>query len=204
VLDLLKFYLLFDPMLSSGNILLTMDAEGPPMGNFERFYEQPSEYASFESDHPTKPKERIVRLPGATSTADMRRNDAVLDLVYQAAEMIQGIENHATEAEKTSYQQLQLKQRRIEELEKELRTAQLLISEARTKLKESDAAARDERSRFEAAEERMCELEMRARTAEAQVKENSSALARVEEAIRTQLLVNRLPSKQNGAVALTR
>jgi chromosome segregation ATPase len=171
------------------------------VGNFDRYYDQPSEYASFESDHLTKPKERIVRLPGAIPTADMRGNDAVLDLVYQAAEMIQGIENHATEAEKTSYQQLQLKQRRIEELEKELRTAQLLISEARTKLKESDAAARDERSRFEAAEKRMCELEMRARVAEAQAKENADAVARIEEAIRTQLLEKRLPPNKRALSA---
>jgi hypothetical protein len=165
------------------------------MGNFDRFYDQLSEHASFESDQ-TRPKERVVRLPSATPTADMRGNDAVLDLVYQAAEMIQGIENHATEAEKTSYQQLHLKQRRIEELETELRTAQLLVADARTKLKESDAASRDGRSRLEAAERRMCELEMRARVAEAQAKENADAVALIEEAIRTQLLQKRLPPKK--------
>jgi len=174
------------------------------MGNLDRFYDRRSEYVSFESDDPIGPKERVVRLSGPHPTADTRGgNVAGLDLVCQAAELIKGIENQATEAEKTSYQQLQLKQRRIEELETELRTAQLLINEARTKLKEADElargereAARAERERLEAAERRMCELEMRARTAEAQAKENANAVARIEEAIRTQLLAKRLPSNK--------
>jgi hypothetical protein len=128
-------------------------------------------------------------------------NGAVLDLVFQAAELIKGIENQATEAEKTSYQQLQLKQRRIEELETELRTAQVLISEARTKVKEVDEVARAERARLETAERRMCELEMRARTAEAQAKENATAVFRIEEAIRTQLLAKRLPPNKRALSA---
>jgi hypothetical protein len=77
-----------------------------------------------------------------------------------------------------------------------LRTAQLLVSEARTKLKEADEVARAERARIEAAERRMCKLEMRARTAEAHAKENATALARIEEAIRTQLLAKRLPANK--------
>jgi hypothetical protein len=197
-------------MLSPGNILLTMDAEGPPMGNFDRFYEQPSEYASFESEQirrndeseQIRPNERVVRLPGATPTADMRGgNGAVLELVYQAAEVLSLIENQAIEAEKTSHQQLQFKQRRIEELENELRAAQLLISQTRTKLKESEEVARAERGRLEASEKKMCQLEMRARTAEAQAKENADAVARIEEAIRTQLLEKRLPPNKRALSA---
>jgi chromosome segregation ATPase len=166
------------------------------MGNFDRFYDQPREYVSFESA-PIRPKERVMRLPGATPTADMRGGDgAVLDLVYQAAEVIKGIEDRATEIEKTSYQQLQLKERRIEELEAELRTAQALINETRIKLKESDEVARADRARLEAAEKRLSEFEMRAKTAEAQARENAHAVFRIEEAIRTQLLAKRLPSNK--------
>jgi hypothetical protein len=81
-------------------------------------------------------------------------------------------------------------------LEADKRTAELWISDARTKLKESDEAARVERVRLEAAERKMCELEMRARTAEGQAKENANAVARIEEAIRTQLLAKRLPANK--------
>jgi hypothetical protein len=171
------------------------------MGNLDRLYDEPSEYASFEPQ-PIRPNERVVRHPNATPTPDVKAgNGAVLDLVFQAAELIKGIENQATEAEKASYQQLQLKQRRIEELETELRTAQVLISEARTKVKEVDEVARVERARLETAERRMCELEMRARTAEAQAKENATAVFRIEEAIRTQLLAKRLPPNKRALSA---
>ena len=171
------------------------------MGSFDRFYDQPREYVSFESapirpneSAPIRPKERVMRLPGATPTADMRRGDgAGLDLVYQAARVIEGLEDRATEIEKTSYQQLQLKERRIEELETELRTAQTLINETRIKLNELDEVARADRARLEAAEKRLSEFETRAKTAEAQARENASALFRIEEAIRTQLLEKRLP-----------
>jgi hypothetical protein len=50
-----------------------------------------------------------------------------------------------------------------------------------------------ERSRLEAAERKMCQIEMRARTAEAQAKENANTAARIEEAIRVQILEKRLP-----------
>jgi hypothetical protein len=78
---------------------------------------------------------------------------------------------------------LELAQKRIEELEAKQQSAQHCIAEARTKLKESEETSRADRSRLEAAEKKMCELEMRARTAEGQAKDNSNTLARIEEAI---------------------
>jgi chromosome segregation ATPase len=163
------------------------------MGSFDRFYDQPREYVAFESA-PLRPKERVMRLPGVSPTADIRRGDgAALDLVDQTAKVIEALEDRATEIEKTSYQQLQLKGRRIEELETELRTAQTLINETRIKLKESDEVARADRARLEAAEKRLSEFETRAKTAEAQARENASALFRIEEAIRAQLLAKRPP-----------
>ena len=163
------------------------------MGTFDRYHDQPGEQTSFKSDL-IGSKEGVLQF--ASPTADARRYAAGLELVYQAAEVIKGIENQATEAEKVSYQKLQIAQRRIEELEADKRTAELWISDARTKLKELDEAARVERVRLEAAERKMCELEMRARTAEGQAKENANAVARIEEAIRTQLLAKRLPANK--------
>jgi TolA-binding protein len=171
------------------------------MGSFDRFYDQPREYVAFESA-PLRPKERVMRLPGESPTVDMRKGDgAGLDLVYQAAKVIEGLEDRATEIEKTSYQQLQLKERRIEELETELRTAQTLINETRIKLKESDEVARADRARLEAAEKRLSEFETRAKTAEAQARENATALFRIEEAIRAQLLAKRLPPNKRALSA---
>jgi hypothetical protein len=163
------------------------------MGSFDRFYDQRREYVAFESA-PLRPKERVMQLPGESPTVDMRKGDgAGLDLVYQAAKVIEALEDRVTEIEKISHQQLQLKEGRIEELETELRTAQSLINETRIKLKESDEVARADRALLEAAEKRLSDFEMRAKTSEAQARENANALFRIEEAIRAQLLAKRLP-----------
>jgi hypothetical protein len=162
------------------------------MGSLDRFYNQPSEQIPFRSN-PIGPKDGIMCFPVASPTADSRGYGTVLDLVCQAAEVIKGIENQAAETETISSEKLQLLQKRIEDLEAEKRIAELCIREARAKIKQSDEVAKVERARLETAERKMCELEMRARTAEAQAKENSNAVARIEEAIRTQLLAKRLP-----------
>ena len=166
------------------------------MGSLDRIYEKRNEYVSFKSG-PTETKERGVRLLSSTPSANMRRgNSAALELVYQVAEIIEGVENQAAKIEKTSYQQLQFKQKRIEELETELRTAQLLINETRAKLKELEEVARAGEARLEAAENKMSELETRANAAEAQAKEKANAVFRIEEAIRTQILAKRLPANK--------
>jgi hypothetical protein len=82
------------------------------MGTFDRYHDQPGEQTSFKSDL-IGSKEGVLQF--ASPTADARRYAAGLE-VYQAAEVIKGIENQATEAEKVSYQKLQIAQRRIEEL----------------------------------------------------------------------------------------
>jgi hypothetical protein len=199
------------------------------MGNLDRYYDLPTERPfradpgersfkadpderSFEADQGERPfkadqgesSERVFRFPGTTPSATSSRGCvAALDLVSQAAEVIKGIENHASESEKhvrsiadKALQRLQLAESRIEELETELQSAQACIREARVKIKESTESANIERSRLEAAERKMCQIEMRARTAEAQAKENANTVARIEEAIRVQILEKRLPSNK--------
>jgi DNA repair ATPase RecN len=91
---------------------------------------------------------------------------------------------------------LELAEKRIEDLEAELQSAQHFIGEARARLNEYEETSRFDQSRLEAAEKRMCELEMRARTAEGQAKDNSNTLVRIEEAIRTQILSKRLSTNK--------
>jgi hypothetical protein len=163
------------------------------MGALDRFHDQLDKQTSFKPDS-IGSEDGVLQF--AIPTADARRYAAGLDLVYQAAEVIKAIENQATEAERLSHQKLQVAQKRIEESDPDKRTAELWISDARTKLKELDETAKVERARLEAAERKMCDLEMRAKTAEAQAKENVNAVARIEEAIRTQLLAKRLPANK--------
>ena len=75
------------------------------------------------------------------------------------------------------------------------------FDETRIKLKDPDEVARADRARLEAAEKRLSEFEMRAKTAEAQARENANALFRIEEAIRGQLLAKQLPPNKLTASA---
>jgi hypothetical protein len=86
-------------------------------------------------------------------------------------------------------------------LEKELQSAQACISEARIKIKESEEATKVEKARLEAAEAKMYQIEMRARTAEAQATENANAVTRIEEAIRTEILAKRIPINRRTSAA---
>ena len=174
----------------------------------ERSFKADPDERSFKADQSGRPfkadqgksSERVFNFPGSTPSATSKGRVAALDLVSQAVEVIKGIENHANESEKhvrsiadKAIQRLQLAESRIEELETELQSAQACIREARVKIKESVESANFERSRLEAAERKMCQIEMRARTAEAQAKENANMVARIEEAIRVQILEKRLP-----------
>jgi chromosome segregation ATPase len=140
--------------------------------------------------------EEVLRFRNSIAVGVTRDGCTAIDLVSQAAEVIKNIEDRASAQQELLCQKLELAQKRIEELEADLRSAQRCISEARTKLKESEETSRIDRSRLEVAEKKMCELEMRARTAETHAKDNSTTLARIEEAIRTQILAKRLPANK--------
>ena len=165
------------------------------MGSLDRYYSQFDDEDTRMGEHSEGERNEGV-LPfrtGSSAAAPTKGSSAALSLVYQAAEVIKDLESQASNAERTSHQRLQIAQKRIEELETELKSAQVCINEARVKLKESNELARAEKSRLDDAEKRMCELEMRARTAEAQARENANSVTRIEEAIRTQILSRRLP-----------
>jgi len=188
------------------NAFLTL--RGSPMSNLDRFYDSPSE-RPLKAD-PIEPSEGVLHFPSTPPSAATRVYGDALDLVYQAAEVIKGIENQATVAEKrardvaeNAIQKLQLAENRIQELESELESARACINEARVKIREADETAKVDRSRLEAADRKLCQLEMRARTAEAQAKENANAVLRIEEAIRNQILANR-PSFNKPTSAASR
>jgi chromosome segregation ATPase len=155
------------------------------MSDLDRSYAFQSE-CPLEAD-PIEPSEGVLRFLRTPPSAATRVCGDALGLVYQAAEIIKGIENQANEAEK----QARDAENRVQELETELELARTFIKETRVKLKEADEAAKVERSRLEAADRKLCQLEMRARTAEAQARENANAVLRIQEAIRSQLVANR-------------
>jgi DNA repair ATPase RecN len=176
------------------------------MGNLDRFWDHQSEHL-FKGG-PTEPSEGIVPFPSTAPSVVPRASEAALDLVHQAVEVIKGIENHANEAQirarsiaERAIQKLRLTEERVEQLETELQAAQACINDALAKVRDSDETLKVERMRLEAAEKKLCQIEMRARTAETQAKENASAVFRIEEAIRNQILTKRLPLSRPPSAA---
>ncbi|MGO8909070.1 MAG: hypothetical protein ACLQDM_07060 [Bradyrhizobium sp.] len=117
---------------------------------------------------------------------------AALNLVYEAAEIFRGMEDHARETEaraqslcKSALDRLRLAEMRTEAAERERRE---LITEAECKLQDASRALKQAQSRIEAAEDRLTAVEFRAQVAEAEAREAKQTLALVEEAIRKRLL----------------
>jgi hypothetical protein len=115
-----------------------------------------------------------------------------LNLVYQAADVFRGMEDHARETEaraqslcKSAVERIRFAEMRTEAAERAQRET---IIEAECKLQDASRALSQAQSRIQAAEDRLTAVEFRAQAAEAEAREARQALALVEEAIRRRLL----------------
>src|ERR1700687_803573 len=115
-----------------------------------------------------------------------------LNLVYQAAEIFSGMEDHARETEaraqslcKSASERLKLAEKRTEAAERERRQT---IIEVDCKLQDASRALKQAQLRLSASEDRLTALEFRAQAAELEAREAKQTLALVEEAIRRRLL----------------
>jgi hypothetical protein len=115
-----------------------------------------------------------------------------LNLVYQAADVFRGMEDHARETEaraqslcKSAVERIRFAEMRTEAAERAQRET---IIEAECKLQDASRALSQAQSRIQAAEDRLTAVEFRAQAAEAEAREAKQALALVEEAIRRRLL----------------
>jgi DNA repair ATPase RecN len=137
-------------------------------------------------------------VPVARRLATSGDGGKALDLVYHAAEVLRGIEERASETERRAkniaekaIERLEFAEKRIAELETEKAATEASVTEACAKIHQTEDALSLERSRLQAAEDRMAQIELRAKGAEKRAQESETALIRIEEAIRTQLLEGR-------------
>ena len=121
------------------------------------------------------------------------RGTTALDLVYQAADVFRGIEQQARETEaraqslcNTAIEKVRRAEMRAEAAEHAHRT---LVIDAEDKLRHASRALEEAQWHLEAKEDQLTAAEFRAQAAEAEAREAKQALALVEEAIRTRLLL---------------
>ena len=107
------------------------------------------------------------------------RGTTALNLVYQAAEVFSGMEDHARETEararslcKGAAERLKHAEKRIEAAERARRE---LIIETDGKLRDASRALKQAQARIEAAEDRLTAVEFRAQAAEAEARESAGA-----------------------------
>jgi chromosome segregation ATPase len=115
-----------------------------------------------------------------------------LDLVYQAAEVFSGMEEHARETEARAQKLCESAAERIKVADKRTEAAEQawreVVNNAEWKLQAASKALNLAQARIEAAEDKVTALEFRAQAAEAQLRESKQALLLVEEAIQKRLL----------------
>lgn len=138
---------------------------------------------------PSRERENVLRFP-RSDEEDF--GGSALDLVDQAAELFDNIENHAREREAQAHalcKSLAEKLLQAERHKEAAERAQLeTITELNRRLQEATRAWKHAEKRIESAEDYATAAEFRAQAAENQLLKANRELAAVEEAIRTRLL----------------
>ena len=150
------------------------------------------------------PTGKVVQFLNAHPYSATHEGGAALDLVYQAAEMIKGIEDRAAALEvrakdlvTEAAERMQLAERRILTVEAERHAAEARMNQAAVRVREVEQALERAGSRIAAAEDLLSTAEMRAQTAETRASQAEQTLARIEDAIRTRLLGQRRGVRQS-------
>ncbi|HZR87714.1 MAG TPA: hypothetical protein VFB02_12960 [Bradyrhizobium sp.] len=135
---------------------------------------------------------RDDKLLRVSPASEPDKGATALDLVYQAADVFRGMEEHAreTEARAQSMCTNALERLRLAELRAEAaeRAQREFITTAEHKLQDACKALQQAQSCIEAQKDQLTAAELRAEVAEAEARQAKEALALVEEAIRKRLL----------------
>src|ERR1035441_6644816 len=133
---------------------------------------------------------------------------AVLNLIYQAADLIRDVDDYAAERHarailaKQAIEKVEIAEARVRSAESGRLAAEAETKEFSDRLQEVEKVLEQTTSRVAATEAQLSAAEQRARTDEMQADEADDALKRIEEAIRTQILEKRFcDSSRRAATA---
>ncbi len=131
-----------------------------------------------------------------------------MDLVGQAAQVLQSIEDHAAETTaraqnlvRHAAEKIQLSEQRISELQAAQNAAEAALQEANARADEAERTSRAAETQIAELEARVAAAEQRARNAETRMMQAEQSLVRIEDAIRTQLLNGRQGSMNRSRAA---
>jgi hypothetical protein len=127
-----------------------------------------------DQDQRSEEGENVLAFPRVRTEPVRNDGQSAIDLVYQAAEVVGNMQDHARQ---TEIRAQTLCRNAIEKLR---------LAETRTDAAEN--ALNLAESRIASAEARLCAAELRAKSAETRARELDQALTLIEKAIRTRLL----------------
>ena len=141
---------------------------------------------------------------------------AALDLIYQAAKLIEEVDNYAAERQacaetlaKQAIEKLNIAHDRVRSAESARLAAEAEIKEFSdqveekftSKIQEIEKEMEQTASRMAATEAELAAADQRAKIAEMRANEAENALRRIEETLRTQLIERRLGNPRRAATA---
>jgi hypothetical protein len=131
---------------------------------------------------------------------------AVLNLIYQAADLIRDVDDYAAERQacaetlaKQAIEKVEIAEARVRSAESGRLAAEAETKEFSDRLQEVEKVMEQTASHIAATEAQLSAAEQRARTAEMRADEAEDALKRIEEAIRTQILEKRFGDSSRRA-----
>jgi flagellin-like hook-associated protein FlgL len=142
--------------------------------------------------------EKTLRFSNASECSTRNENEAAMDNVYLAAEVIWRMVDRATAVEarlrdlaEGAVEKLQLADNRIQSLETERQVAEARLQEAEARIRETEEALKSAELRIADAENQRAQAELRAKAAETQAGQVHKAfilIERMEDEIRAHLL----------------
>jgi chromosome segregation ATPase len=143
----------------------------------------------------TDARQNVANFPANAAAVSRSGTSSALDLVYEAAGVIRGIQERAAESEarakalaEGALEKLQVAVSRIQSAEAARGSAQETISELSAKLQEAEQELARTQSRIVSAERRLADAERQIQTAETRAVNAEKAVSQIEDAIRTQLV----------------
>ncbi len=144
-------------------------------------------------EHRSVAEDAVVSFPGSTRSS--AEGCTAVDLVYQAAQVLQSIEDRAAETTaraqhlvRQAAEKIQVSKQHISELEASNKLTETALQEANARADEAERAVRSAEAHFTELETRVVAAEQRARNAETRMMQAEQSLVQIEDAIRTQLL----------------
>lgn len=131
---------------------------------------------------------RILRFPNAPERAKRNEGEEALNLIYQAAKLVRGVEDRAAATEARARDLTEMAVARLQSVTEQLLALEAERHAADAKLQDSAKALVQAEAHIASLEQQLAQSELRTSEAQAKFSDMERSVERITEAIRVQLL----------------